>query len=205
MTSVDDENEDSGYETDEYVRVVPDRARVFTTIVVIQAIAFAAAFLWGLMRHIHWWLSIRLDSTLIWGLVLGLMLAGANHLFFRTFRNCSFSHMNWVVKELMHPLFKEIKPLDILIFCTLSGFCEEALFRGIMQQEWGLIISNLVFGALHTGDRRLVFTGCLTTLLGFTLGFACSLTGNLAVPMLAHGINNLFGLVYIRYFYRPEC
>jgi len=203
MTDREKNDRGSEYEVDEYVRVIPGREQVFRTILLIQAGALSIALLWGWLRRIDWWHTIRFDGSLAWGLVLGILLALANHLIYRLLGKHPLTHMEWVLNDLMFPLFRNARPGDIILFSALSGFCEEALFRGAMQEEWGIIISNLVFGALHTGDRRLIFTGFITSLMGLVLGYSLLLTGNLAVPMLAHGVNNICGLVFLRCFFTP--
>jgi Na+-transporting NADH:ubiquinone oxidoreductase subunit NqrB len=80
---------------------------------------------------------------------------------------------------------------DCLLLALASGLAEEALFRGALQPQIGLVAASLVFGLAHFAPRRelLPWTG-FSVLAGFLLGGLYAWTGNLVAPVIAHvGIN----------------
>jgi membrane protease YdiL (CAAX protease family) len=73
----------------------------------------------------------------------------------------------------------------------VSGFAEEAFFRGALQPRVGWLAASLIFGLVHLPPSRalLPWTG-FAVVAGGMLGGLYLLTGNLLAPFLAHaGIN----------------
>ena len=96
--------------------------------------------------------------------------------------------------------------LNIIIIALIPALGEELLFRGILQRiftEWtknvlaGILLSSVLFSALH-----LQFYGFLPRmLLGVLLGYMLAWSGSLWLPIAAHFINNAAAVVMI-YLYR---
>lgn len=96
----------------------------------------------------------------------------------------------WTLDELMVPIFGD-QPISACITLALvSGICEEAFFRGILLPETGTFLSCLIFGAMHTGDRKLIKSAVWAGLAGWLFAFLYVKTGSLALPMAAHAANN---------------
>ncbi len=79
-----------------------------------------------------------------------------------------------------------------------AGFGEEILFRGVLQ-PWalehmspsaGIALTSLLFGLLHPASIAYVV---VATIISAYLGWVSYLTGNLLVPILAHGIYDVVG------------
>ncbi len=73
----------------------------------------------------------------------------------------------------------------------VSGFAEEAFFRGALQPRVGWFAASLIFGLVHVPPNRslLPWTG-FAIVAGGMLGALYLWTGNLLAPFLAHaGIN----------------
>lgn len=92
--------------------------------------------------------------------------------------------------------------LHIFIFV---GFCEEILFRGIIQRgfetsiskKWmAVLISSLLFGAVHLDLRGLLPRAFLGAVFGYMY---IKSDYNIIVPSIAHGINDFIGIVLINY------
>lgn len=93
---------------------------------------------------------------------------------------------------------------NILLIAIIPALGEELLFRGLLQRifiewtkssHWGIWISAIVFSAIH-----LQFFGFLPRLfLGVFFGYLLEVTGSLWLPIAAHFINNLTG-VLLSYF-----
>lgn len=85
--------------------------------------------------------------------------------------------------------------MNLLVIAILAGVGEELLFRGILQKtlikwtgniHWGILISSVIFSAIH-----LQFFGFLPRLvLGVLLGYLYVWGKNLWIPILAHTFNN---------------
>lgn len=80
---------------------------------------------------------------------------------------------------------------DLMLVSLFSGIGEEALFRGAVQPEFGLVIAAVAFGVLHTGpDRRYLLWTAWALLAGFLFGWLFWMTGGLLAPVLAHVLHN---------------
>lgn len=80
---------------------------------------------------------------------------------------------------------------DLVLLAVLSGFGEEVLFRGALQPLLGLVLTSLIFGALHVGpDRRYLVWTLWAVVAGFVLGMLYNVTGGILAPATAHALNN---------------
>lgn len=87
---------------------------------------------------------------------------------------------------------------EILALALASGVAEELFFRGVMQVELGLVISSLIFGAVHVAPSAQMLSWTLwATIMGFVFGALYALTGELVAPVLAHVWINYENLHYI--------
>ena len=93
---------------------------------------------------------------------------------------------------------------NIVLIALVPALGEELLFRGVVQRiftewfkniHWGIWISAILFSTIH-----FQFFGFLPRLLlGVFFGYILEATGSLWIPILAHFINNLAG-VLLAYF-----
>jgi membrane protease YdiL (CAAX protease family) len=109
-----------------------------------------------------------------------------------------------IVLEDVAPIFSQLKVMDILIVASASGFCEEVFFRGVMQNQLGLIWTSIIFGLFHGPSLKHLSYGLWATLMGLFLGWTLDYTGSLWVPIIAHSLNNTLSLLYIRYCIKLE-
>lgn len=117
-----------------------------------------------------------------------------------------FTELTRVVDELLLPLFRHCRPIEMAVISVLAGLGEEILFRGVIQQgirSWagephgvwiGLTVAALLFGVLH--QITLVY-GLLAALIGLYLGWLWILSGDLLVPITAHATYDFLVLVYL--------
>jgi membrane protease YdiL (CAAX protease family) len=70
---------------------------------------------------------------------------------------------------------------------ALSSVGEELLFRGCMQQEWGLWPATILFAVVHTGPQR-IYLWWTASAFVFGLGLALLYEhqGGLLAPILMH-------------------
>ncbi|MCA8888757.1 MAG: CPBP family intramembrane metalloprotease [Parvularculaceae bacterium] len=98
----------------------------------------------------------------------------------------------------------EFTPLRIVVISLAAGVCEEMLFRGFLQTLFAgashpalaIFASALVFGALH---MRTTLYVVITTVIGIYLGVLFLVTGDLAAPMICHGVYDVAALAYTRH------
>ncbi|MBI1801740.1 MAG: CPBP family intramembrane metalloprotease, partial [Chloroflexi bacterium] len=83
----------------------------------------------------------------------------------------------------------------------LAALGEETFFRGIVQAELGLVPAALLFALLH-GGRGFNLLALWAVLEGLLLGWLYQLSGNLLLPMIAHGVHDTCGILFARYLYK---
>lgn len=80
---------------------------------------------------------------------------------------------------------------DLVLVSAFSGVGEEALFRGALQPEIGLVAASLLFGVAHVGpDRRYLVWTLWAVGAGFLFGALYQWTGGLLAPTVAHAAHN---------------
>ena len=94
--------------------------------------------------------------------------------------------------------------LNVFIIGLMPAIGEELIFRGILQRifvewtksrHWGIIISALIFSAIH-----LQFYGFIPRfLLGAFFGYLLEWSGTIWLPIIAHFVNNAFSVI-VSYF-----
>jgi membrane protease YdiL (CAAX protease family) len=107
--------------------------------------------------------------------------------------------------EAQSAIFAQTSILDSLLWTLqviLIGFCEEALFRGVIQRgfeesfpAWAaILITGFLFGAIHLDIRGLL----PRMLLGVVYGYAYVRSDhNITVPSIAHTVNDLIAIVLL--------
>jgi len=90
--------------------------------------------------------------------------------------------------------------INLLMIGVIPAIGEEFLFRGVLQRifsnwtkstHWGIIISALIFSAIH-----MQFYGFFPRfLLGALFGYLLVWSGSLWLPILAHFVNNALAVI----------
>ncbi|RYI31292.1 CPBP family intramembrane metalloprotease [Bacillus infantis] len=96
-------------------------------------------------------------------------------------------------------IFRNRNPLHIAVIAAIVAFCEELLFRGIIQTHFGLLVSSIIFAAVH---YRYLFNWFLfinIIVLSFLIGIIYLKTGNLAVTIVMHFLIDFLLGISIRY------
>jgi hypothetical protein len=128
-------------------------------------------------------------------LVIGLFLL-------RRIQSGPLGRLNSAVDDMLVPLFAQCSILQLALISAVAGIGEELLFRGVLQPlliGWlgiaaGLCLASVVFGLLHAVTAAYAL---LATLVGAYLGWLALSTGNLLVPIIAHGLYDFVALVYL--------
>ena len=88
-----------------------------------------------------------------------------------------------------------------ILFGGITAACgEELFFRGFIQQRFGIVAASVLFMLAHFGGREIRVVSLWSIFQGFYLGIFFAWTGNLLVPMIAHGLFDIGGMLYFRQF-----
>jgi membrane protease YdiL (CAAX protease family) len=99
--------------------------------------------------------------------------------------------------------------LSLLIVALLPAVFEETIFRGALQNLlsrgmkkpiWAIVITSIIFSAVHGSYDGFV----PRFVLGFILGWLFYRTGNIWVNIAAHFINNAIGITTLYYYSKPS-
>ena len=96
--------------------------------------------------------------------------------------------------------FAEATPWQMLLGGLTAACGEEIFFRGFVQARCGLLLASLVFMAAHIGKKDIRVIGYWSFFQGFYLGLFYMFTAKLLVPMIAHGLFDIGGMIYFRDF-----
>ena len=158
-----------------------------------------AALVWIVERR----LSVRRGD-----LVSGVAIGGVTAALFAALNYYVLRHapdvpgvgaLRRVHDSIFRPLFADIAPLDVAVISIAAGVGEELLFRGAMQQEFGLVPASVAFGLMHFGGGGTAVFGLWAGALGLVLGVVAIGTGGLVAPVVAHVLYDAAALVYIRW------
>lgn len=96
-------------------------------------------------------------------------------------------------------LVREWSICDVVAVALLSGLCEEALLRALLQEWIGLLPAAFLFAVLHTvPDRRLWMWPVIAFAMGVVFGVLFEYWGYPAAA-LAHILLNLVSLLRLRH------
>jgi hypothetical protein len=152
-----------------------------------------------------WLLATPAAATLSWtwrDAFLGVLASGPMLLLFLAcvaWPKGPLARIDRSCRELIVPLFASCTVADLALISSLAGLGEELLFRGVLQgylsqrfgDTFGLGAASLVFGLFHPLSAAYIV---LATVMGAYLGFAWTASGNLLVPIVAHGLYDFLAL-----------
>ena len=183
---------------------MPSPTRITTLAFVVYGPLTVGALAWAWLGggRFAWtletpWLSAPYSERFALSLGLGLMLA----LVVVAMTPLLVERTQWA-RALHVELEAIISPLSSAEITTLalaSGFAEELFFRGAMQPVLGLLITAVIFGAVHVGPKPVFFAWTTWAfVMGLLLGMIFELTGVLWGPVLAHVWINQRNMSFIR-------
>lgn len=160
------------------------QAAVFYAAVLVAALAWSALTSAGLGPI----LAIPRDNQLPWWLAaLGMALALIVATAVAERHSLALRRLSAELGALVAP----VTPPRVVVLALLSGLCEEALFRGPVQQTLGLVPAALVFALLHGGTTRRYLAWSLFALVaGLCFGVLADIYASVAPAALAHIVVN---------------
>jgi len=155
---------------------------------------------WGIRRH-----GLPLELTLTWQ-VIGMGVAGSAWLTLWTFLvqyGYALVKGKSYARGLTAALAKEYAnagPAQIILGGLTAACGEEIFFRGFLQQLLGIIPASLLFMLAHFGKKDIRVISLWSVFQALYLGLFFAWSKNLLVPMIAHGLFDLGGMIYFRGF-----
>lgn len=111
----------------------------------------------------------------------------------------SFRELKAVITRYLGPV---TAPMAVYL-SVITSFGEELLFRGAMQPFAGLVLTSVLFGLLHMGQRGVVSAWSIWALIaGLLLGWIYEDTGSLWPPIIAHFGVNCWSILNLRRAYK---
>ena len=135
------------------------------------------------------WMPATWARDLAIGLAAGLAVVGVSLLFSRLFawtRRLE-AEFGWILGAQ--------KGWEIVWIALLSGCAEEYLFRGALQQKFGIWVAAAVFAVIHWPlNPNFLPWPFVAAVIGLGLGGLAAATGSLVAPAAAHVVINLINL-----------
>lgn len=136
---------------------------------------------------------VRLLTSLGAGLALALLVTASTPWLLRRAAWARALH------EELKPIVEPLSATEILVLALASGVAEELFFRGAMQPVLGLLGTSLIFGAVHTGPKRVFLWWSMWAFaMGVALGLIFEATGVLWGPVLAHVLVNQRNMTFMK-------
>ncbi len=137
-----------------------------------------------------------------YGILAASFLLAFNYILFFSplSRIKSLEELHYFKDIIINPLIKKLTLIDGFIISILAGISEELFFRGILQNEFGIIIASSTFALAHFGTKILKFkvTGFIYLLAGFYLGFLYYFSNSLLCSMTCHFLYDFIAIYYIK-------
>ncbi|MCP3032691.1 CPBP family intramembrane metalloprotease [Halobacillus sp. A1] len=97
-------------------------------------------------------------------------------------------------------VFENQSVLKIFLITLLIAICEEALFRGVLQTQFGFVIASTLFALIHFRYLKKVVLFVSVLFVSYFIGYIFHITGSLPITITSHFlIDFLLGLwIYSR-------
>lgn len=170
------------------------RVDIFTNNALLAASLFLSALL--MIWHLATFGYVKISSRIFSEVSLSLLVK-TTALIFGSMYVLNVA-MEWVaLPDLMEDTFMEMadEPLGVVSMALLAPIVEEMMFRGAIQgylmrrcsNAWtGIIVTALIFGAIHMNPQQVVYA----TLLGLIFGWIYYRTRSLLPVIVGHVLNN---------------
>lgn len=95
-------------------------------------------------------------------------------------------------------IFGRLSPAGVIGAGVVAGAGEELLFRGIIQNAFGLPAAVVLFALAHMATKPLLRLLLWTAMEGLWFGLLYETTRNLLYPMVVHGLHDIVGILAIQ-------
>lgn len=179
------------------------RATILNAVLIMEGALLALSTIWMHLATIDLLPHLKLYSMpVLMGVAVGVGLASGGTILYWLGK---FSFFHWLsglrqaIADDLAPKFAAITIGDIIVLSIVTGFCEEIMFRGVLQEEFGLLGASVLFGVLHVPSLRHPQYGLWALTAGMILGGLYQTTNSLWAPIVAHTVNNIVGLAMLRW------
>ncbi|MFC7320727.1 type II CAAX endopeptidase family protein [Halobacillus campisalis] len=83
-------------------------------------------------------------------------------------------------------VFENQSVVKIFLITLLIAICEEALFRGVLQTQFGFVIASTLFALIHFRYLKKVVLFVSVLLVSYFIGYIFHITGSLPVTITSH-------------------
>ena len=177
--------------------------------IVVIALAIEGA-LFGSYLGWAYWRGLGLTQVLsgnwafsaAYGVFGGILLLGVNLTLFEVVapRYPRLDQCRRFKEEYIIPLARMLRPIDALVVSAAAGIGEEFFFRGVLQVEIGILLSSIIFAAVHFGPavRQYSLVALIYFLVSLYFAAIYSVSQDLWAVALAHGIYDFLVIIFIR-------
>ncbi|GIW21028.1 MAG: abortive infection protein [Candidatus Sericytochromatia bacterium] len=183
-----------------------NRKEIFKILVYQELFLILLSFLWIYFKYDFIDINniplsnIRISLySFLYGILLSTILLAISSLIIFTYEPLKNN-----IKTINELIISKLNYLDILIIAILSGIAEELLFRGLLQEKIGIILSNLIFSLLHILNKDFLVYSLLTFVAGNILGNVYFYTNDLSIVIIAHIFNNLVAMIFSKNFFKKN-
>ncbi|MFC4737991.1 CPBP family intramembrane glutamic endopeptidase [Bacillus daqingensis] len=96
-------------------------------------------------------------------------------------------------------IFQHMHPAHIAVVSLVVAICEEVLFRGVIQEHFGLLAASILFALIHVRYLKNMFLFSFVVLMSVGLGVVYEWTGTLVSVIIAHFLIDFILGLLIRY------
>jgi len=183
-----------------------DRITLLNITLFVEAFVLLTATFWSQAVDIELLPALRTHtSKILLGLAAGGAMAAVSlALYFLARWVKPLSGLREIIVRQIAPIFADINFFDAVVIASVSGFCEEVLFRGVIQPQLALVPTSIIFGLFHCPSLKHLSYGVWAFAAGLFLGWLYQTTGSLWPPIVAHAVSNCISLLFLRYCVKPE-
>ncbi len=102
------------------------------------------------------------------------------------------------VHEMLKATYSRLTKLEVVVLVMITAMGQELMFRGVLQQEFGLVPASIFYGVLYTRGPAPRTLGVWATLMGAALGWLTLATGGLLAPVVANALCCAASAAYVR-------
>lgn len=130
------------------------------------------------------------DKTILFGVLTGILLAISSLWVFKRRSNELGNDLKRV--------YKNLRGIDLIIVASLTGFCQQIFFTGLLLPRFGIVVASIAFGLLHMPGKKYWIYTVWATLSGALFGWLFLLTNSLWTPITANATCNLIGIIMLK-------
>lgn len=176
------------------------RTSIFTTLLGVELLLTAVSFSWNHFRGVFHLGTISVQDF-TWAFFFVLPLLGFNAFFsYGAQRELKgFQRFRRFEEEVVIPVACKFNFYSALVISLAAGFGEELFFRGLLQNEIGILLSSVIFVLLHFGTavKRFFDVAIAYLLVSVYLGLSYRISHHLWIPILCHALYDLLVLCYL--------